>query len=110
MLMYILLIIIFVIAVFLGRIKRYYLHNGQGWKVEKLSYKLIHYSEKLDGKSKHIEIEANITIGTFEPFFKSKDDWKTYPTWAQNRPIIMERVTKKFPLKNEISLIGVDDD
>lgn len=110
MLMYILLIIIFVIAVFLGRIKRYYKHNKQGWKVEKLSYKQIHYSEKFDGKWKYIEIDANITIGTFEPFFKNKEDWKAYPDWAQNRPIIMERVTKKFPLKNEISLIGVDDD
>lgn len=110
MLIYPLLFSVFLFFAFLGKIKRYYKHNKQGWKVEKLSYKLIHYSEKFDGKWKYIEIDANITIGTFEPFFKSKKDWKAYPAWAQNRPIIMERVSKKYPLKNEISLIGVDDD
>jgi hypothetical protein len=108
--MYILIFIIFLLAVFAERIKNYYLHNKQGWKVEKMSHKRIHYSEKIDGKWKTINIDADITIGTFEPFFKSKKEWEAYPSWAQNRPLIIERVTKKFPLKNEIRMIGTEDD
>ncbi|MFK7749718.1 MAG: hypothetical protein AB8B65_15075 [Kordia sp.] len=108
--MYPLLFIIFVIAVFLGKVKRYYIHNKQGWKVVKKNYKQIDYSEKINGKWQTIKIDANITIGTFEPFFKSNEEWKSYPKWAQNRPIIMERVTKKFPLKDEIRMIGLKDD
>ncbi|AXG70921.1 hypothetical protein KORDIASMS9_03176 [Kordia sp. SMS9] len=108
--MYILLFIIFISAVFLERIKHHYTHNKQGWKVQKISYKQIDYSEKINEKWQTIKIDANITIGTFEPFFKSKEAWKSYPNWAQNRSLIIERVTKKFPLKDEIRLIGADDD
>jgi hypothetical protein len=106
-----LLLVIFVMAVLLGRVKRYYKHNSQGWKAQKISYKQIDYSEKIDGVWQTITIEATITIGTFEPIFKNKEDWKNdYPLWAQNRSKIIKRVTEKFPLKDEIGLIGQNDD
>ncbi|MEM6687363.1 MAG: hypothetical protein AAF617_16405 [Bacteroidota bacterium] len=108
--MYILVAIIFVFSIFMGRIKRYYKYNAQGWKAEKISYKQINYSEKVDGQWKVIQIDANITIGTFEPFFKSKEEWKTYPDWAQDRKKIINRVVTVFPMKDEIRLIGEDED
>ena len=57
------------------------------------------YAEKFKGIWKRIEINAKIDYGTFVPCFKDEDEWKDYPDWAQNRDLIIERVTKKFPPK-----------
>lgn len=110
MLIYTTLFILFLVLVFLERIKNYFQHNSQGWKVRKESHKKIIYAEKINGKWNEIQIEAHINIGTFEPLFRTKDVWYEYPAWAQDRHTIMKRVTQQFPLKNEIALIGSDEE
>ena len=104
--MYFLLFIAFILIVRIETIITYFRDNDLGWKANKKNYKEITYSERIDGKWQHIKVDADITIGTFEPKFKSKSEWLSYPEWAQDREKIIERVQKRYPIKDEVNDIG----
>jgi hypothetical protein len=97
---YIFLFILFILFVNVEKIIKYFSAQKRGWKFCKKSYNKIIYSEKISTRWQHIEIDARINIGTFEPIFKNEEDWKNYPNWAQNRDLIINCIIKKYPLKH----------
>ncbi len=102
-----LIFLFFLLALIVERLIKYIRNEKRGWKFRKESYKKIIYKEKIDKVWKEIEIEARIDIGTFVPCFKSEEEWENYPNWAHHRDIIINRIEKKFPPKDDISKIGM---
>lgn len=79
---------------------RFFRNEKRGWKVYKKSRHIIIYAEKINGSWQRIDVDAKIDIGTFIPCFKDEKEWESYPEWAQNRNVIMDRIKEKFPLKD----------
>ena len=57
------------------------------------------YAEELGGRWKEIEIKRAYRLlkGDFYIDFKTPEEWKEYPHWAQDREKIMRRVYALFP-------------
>ncbi len=94
------IILMFIVGVIVVKAIKYHQNDKLGWKAVKKDHKLIVYSEKIIDEWHHIYIDAHFNIGTFEPLFKSENEWKSYPDWAQNRSRIIKRVSREFPLKS----------
>lgn len=102
------IILIIVVFMIISKISNKNRDNKLGWKAYKKDTKTFIYSEKLNGKWDEILIDRAYELGSFYPDFKSKEDWKEYPNWAQNRDLIINRVLIRFLKKkeNEIDEIG----
>lgn len=71
----------------------------QGWKVSKRGRDAIVYSQKVDGEWKFIEVDGELLLGKVSHviYFKTEDEWTSYPKWAQNRTEIINRIKMVFP-------------
>lgn len=77
--------------------------NKQGWRTRSVGRDSILYEEKINNKWKRIVINGEMQVGV--PiykilFFKSKEEWKSYPSWAQNREKIIQRIKQNYPKKS----------
>lgn len=98
---YIFLFCLYVFFRVLINYKNDYFNKKKGWKCYDKGHDKIIYAEYINGVWHSMVIEAQITVGTFEPIFKA--DWELYPDWAQNKELIQKRVTEKYPLKTNTS-------
>lgn len=107
--MRIFLLIVFSIYFYSEKIRLNRLADKYGWRVDKTAYDTYTYSERVQGKWQKITIHRAYYNGSFYPDFKSEQEWRSYPEWAQDRSEIIERVNRrllKTPVVNEIDKIG----
>lgn len=90
-------VLYFVITFQIRKVKE----NRQGWRTRPRGRDAILYQQKIDNKWSGIEIDGEMLIGKIIKviYFRTQEEWKKYPEWAQNREEIIMRVKLNYPSK-----------
>ncbi|AXT62292.1 hypothetical protein D1816_18630 [Aquimarina sp. AD10] len=93
-----LIIGLIIVLLFIGWILKLW-QERLGWNAYGSGRDGITYTQKVDGKWKRIEIDAELLLGKINRiiYFKTEKEWTAYPEWAQNRTEIIHRIKLKYP-------------
>ena len=73
--------------------------HKRGWRTKSRGRDAIFYEEKFKGGWKSIEIDGEMLVGKINKvlYFKTEEEWKGYPDWAQHRSEIITRIKQDWP-------------
>jgi hypothetical protein len=73
--------------------------GARGWRVGHAGRDCIYYEERVEGRWQRIEINGEMLMGTphHVVYFRSAEDWRSYPDWARDRRAeIIARIKSEF--------------